>query len=130
MQNADKIVGINRLLIDLSDVVSYHNYSGADAQAKAIAALKTFGRPVLCTEYMARKANSTFQSDLPVLKREKVDAYNWGFVDGKSQTKFAWNTWKKAAEGEPEIWFHDILHTDGTPYKTEETDFLRSELPH
>ncbi|MCX6937193.1 MAG: cellulase family glycosylhydrolase [Verrucomicrobia bacterium] len=128
MKIADKINGTNKLLIELSDVISYHYYSTAENHTEIIAALKTFGRPVLCTEYMARTLGSTFQNNLPVFKREKVAAYNWGFVDGKTQTKFAWGTWKQAAQGEPELWFHDILHPDGTPYKTEEADFLRSQL--
>jgi hypothetical protein len=42
---------------------------------------------------MARPRGSTFEAVLPVLKQEKVGAYNWGFVSGKSQTIYPWDSW-------------------------------------
>jgi hypothetical protein len=31
----------------------------------------------------------------------------------------------EAPDREPEVWFHDILRSDGTPYDPAEADFLR-----
>jgi hypothetical protein len=59
---------------------------------RRIAQLKEYGRPLLCTEFMARGNGSTFEAVLPILKREKVAAYCWGLVDGKTQTKYPWPT--------------------------------------
>ncbi len=116
---------IEQLMVTESDIISFHNYSDAASFEKNITELQRYGRPILCTEYMARGNNSTFEGSLPVAKTHNVGAYNWGLVDGKSQTKYAWDSWKKAYSGEPPIWFHDIFHRDGTPYKQEEVDLIK-----
>jgi hypothetical protein len=41
---------------------------------------------------MARRNASVFQTIMPMLKKEKVGAINWGFVSGKTNTIFAWDT--------------------------------------
>ncbi len=61
----------------------------------------------------------------PILKKEKVAAYNWGLVDGKTQTKYPWATWQMPILGEPHPWHHDIFHTDGRPYREEEVKLIR-----
>ena len=48
--------------------------------------LEQFHRPLICTEYMARNIGSTFDTILPIAKREHVGAINWGLVKGKMQT--------------------------------------------
>jgi hypothetical protein len=56
-----------------------------------------------------------------------VAAINWGLVAGKTQTIFAWDTWKTpATDPEPKVWFHDILRPNGRPYSVEEVEFIRS----
>lgn len=87
--------------------------------------LQAFGRPVLCTEYMARGNRSTFDPILGDLKKAKVGAYNWGLVDGKTQTIYPWETWKKTYTAEPALWHHDIIRSDGTPYRPEEVAYIR-----
>jgi hypothetical protein len=89
-----------------------------------IQSLRHFHRPVICTEYMARPHGSTFETVLPVLHREEVGAYNWGFVSGKTQTIFAWDSWEKQYPDEPPLWFHDIFRADGTPYNAKETELI------
>src|SRR5690606_24006402 len=79
-----------------------------------------------CTEYMARPLGSTFDPIMGYFKEQKVGAYNWGFVSGKSQTIFPWDSWDKEYTDEPPLWFHDIFREDGTPYKQEEVDYIRS----
>jgi hypothetical protein len=111
---------MNALLFDLSDVVSFHCYEGPGALTALIARLRTHGRPLLCTEYMARTEGSGFHDCLPVLQREGVAAYNWGFVNGRTQTHIAWRPLP-----EPGAWFHDVLHADGTPYDAAETALIR-----
>ena len=55
-----------------------------------------------------------------------VGAINWGFVQGKSQTNYPWDSWEKPyVEFEPWIWFHDVFRTDGTPYLREETELIK-----
>ena len=80
---------------------------------------------MLCTEYMARPFESTFQDIMPVLKKYNVGAYNWGFVAGKTQTHCPWDSWSTEYDNEPELWFHDIFRENGEAYKPEEITFLK-----
>lgn len=114
----------NAVQLELSDIISYHCYSDGAAQQAAIDTLRRFDRPIVCTEYMARTANSTFQNCLPVLKAQDVIAINWGFVAGKTNTIFAWST-PMPDVAEPPLWFHDILRQDGTPYSEAEVACIK-----
>jgi hypothetical protein len=106
-------------------VISFHSYQPPDALRERIDALEQYGRPILLTEYMARGAGSTFEGALPLLKERNVGAYNWGFVSGKTQTIYPWDSWAKTYESEPDVWFHDVLRSDGTPYREEEVALIR-----
>ncbi len=123
--NADKINEINKLQLDLSDVISYHSYNGPDEMTARIDSLRRFHRPILCTEYMARPSGSTFDPILGLLKKDKIAAYNWGFVAGKTQTNYPWDSWQKTYTAEPPVWFHEIFRADGTPYIQAEVDTIR-----
>lgn len=116
---------IARLMIEESDIISFHTYDDSLSVEQKIQQLQRYQRPLLCTEYMARPRQSTFQSILPIFRKHKVAAYNWGFAEGKSQTNYPWDSWKKTYTAEPELWFHDIFRKDGTPYIQEEVDFIR-----
>jgi hypothetical protein len=116
---------LNQFQLKHSDVISYHNYSGPENHQKAIDTLKKYNRPLVCTEYMARKHNSLFKNIMPILKNENIGAINWGLVSGKSNTIYAWD--EPIPDGsEPELWFHDIFKPDGTPYKQDEVDLIKS----
>ncbi len=116
---------LNKFQVENSDIITYHNYEGPEKHQAAIDSLKKYNRPMVCTEYMARRNNSYFQNIMPILKKENVGAINWGLVDGKSNTKYAWD--EPIADGsEPALWFHEIFHTDGTPYSQEEVDLIKS----
>lgn len=122
----EKMGEFNRLQLELSDVISFHSYDGPEELEKRIGWLQAQGRPMLCTEYMARGNGSTFQSSLPVLKKHRVAAINWGLVAGKAQTHLPWDSWQKPyVDREPAVWFHEVFRTDGTPYRPEETALIR-----
>jgi hypothetical protein len=107
-----------------SDIITYHDYEEPAWHLRVIQLLKAFNRPLICTEYMARIRNSRFSNILPVLKKEHVGAINWGFVSGKTNTIYAWDTPVPGSE-EPKEWFHDIFRKDGTPYKVEEIELIK-----
>ncbi len=118
------LVDLNNFQLANSDITSYHNYSGPEDHQSEIDSLKKYKRPLVCTEYMARRNNSLFQNIMPILKEENVGAINWGLVDGKSNTKYAWG--EPIPDGsEPALWFHEIFRKDGTPYKQEEVDVIK-----
>ena len=108
-----------------SDVVSFHSYGDAAALVRCLDNLSTYGRPLLCTEFMARPNKSTFDPHLAIMKERKVAAYCWGFINGKSQTIYPWDSWKRASDGPPPVWFHDVLQPDGTPFSAAEAAFIR-----
>ena len=89
--------------------------------------LAVYGRPIICTEYMARGAGSTFDTILPIGKKLKVGMINWGFVNGKTQTDMPWDSWQRPYTMKPPtVWFHDILHRDGTPYRAREVEIIKA----
>jgi hypothetical protein len=109
-----------------SDIITFHNYSWPESFAGEIAWLRQFHRPVVCTEYMARSVGSTFDTILPIAKRERVGAINWGFVAGKTQTYYPWESWQHPyVHDQPPVWFHEVLRPDGTPYRQAEVDLIR-----
>ncbi|MDR1170869.1 MAG: 1,4-beta-xylanase [Bacteroidales bacterium] len=122
--NSD-LTNLNRYQLENSDVITYHNYESKEKHQLAIDSLRQYARPLICTEYMARRNNSTFQDIMPLLKSENIGAINWGLVSGKTNTIFAWDT--PLPDGtEPPLWFHDIFRRDGTPFSLEEVDVIKS----
>ena len=119
----DKYPSLNKYQLEHSDVISFHNYNDTNSLKIAIDTLQKKGRPVICTEYMARRQNSLFITHLPIFKRYNVAAINWGLVSGKSNTIFPWGS--KEGSEEPNPWFHDIFRKDGTPFDVKETNFIR-----
>ena len=109
--------------IELSDVISFHFYGNNAGMKKRIADLKKHGRPVLCTEWMARTTGSKYETELPLFKQEKVGCYNWGLVNGRTQCQYPWGSPKDAPE--PKVWFHDLLRRDGSPKNPDEIAFIR-----
>ncbi len=111
----DKLDACKQIQLTGSDVISYHCYGDAASMEECIKQLGTFGRPLLCTEYMARPNRSTFAPHLEIMKKAKAGAFMWGFVNGKTQTIYPWDSWEKKYTSEPPLWFHDVLRADGTP---------------
>jgi hypothetical protein len=123
--NVTKLDACKRLQLAHSDVVSFHSYGDAASLGRCIENLSAYGRPLLCTEFMARPNKSTFEPHLGIMKERKVAAYCWGFINGKSQTIYPWDSWKKAYTAPPPVWFHDVLESDGTPFNPDEVGFIR-----
>jgi hypothetical protein len=125
LSDPEKLSPINRYMLTHSDVISFHNYRPLPELKRDVEALKRYKRPMLCTEYMARPVGSTFDPILPYLKEEQIGAYNWGFVAGKSQTIYPWDSWKTPYPAEPPVWFHDIFRPNGAPYDVREVRFIQ-----
>jgi hypothetical protein len=122
----EKLDLIARIQFEQSDVISFHNYNWPDDFEQHVRWLENYHRPILCTEFMARPVGSTFDTILPIAKKHHVAAINWGFVAGKSQTYFPWDSWEKPYVLQPPpVWFHDVLHPDGQPYREREAQIIR-----
>ncbi|HEX5833594.1 MAG TPA: cellulase family glycosylhydrolase [Pyrinomonadaceae bacterium] len=122
----EKMTEMDRLQIELSDVVTFHNYDSPSELERRINWLKRYNRPLICTEYMARGNGSFFFGGLMVGKVHNVGMINWGFVQGKTQTHLPWDSWDRPyVDREPSIWFHEVFRNDGTPYIPEEVEFIK-----
>lgn len=115
---------LNAFQLTHSDIITYHDYEEPDKHERVVQLLKASGRPVICTEYMARPRGSTFANTMPMLRKENVGAINWGLVAGKTNTMYAWDTPMPNGE-EPKVWFHEVFRKDGTPYSQEEADLIK-----
>lgn len=116
-QNPANWSPMEKVQFENSDIITFHQYSNPGDLEKVIPALESFGRPVICTEYMARGVNSKFQTHLPIAKKAKVGMINWGFVAGKTQTFLPWDSWQNPyVNGRtPTVWFHEVFKQDGSP---------------
>lgn len=121
----DKADELNRYQLENSDIITFHDYSPMNRTKERVASLKPWGRPLICTEYMARTAGSTFTEQLPYFRAENIGAINWGLVAGKTQTNYPWESWDRAFDAEPKVWFHEVFRRDGKPYSAEETGLIR-----
>lgn len=122
----DKMTPMARAQVELSDVISFHNYGWPEEFEARVKDLQQFHRPLICTEYMARGAGSTFDTILPLARQYHVAAINWGLVKGKTQTNLPWDSWERPyVLMQPTVWFHDVFYPDGTPYRQHEVDLMR-----
>jgi hypothetical protein len=120
--DAKGLAELNKFQADHSDIVTFHSYQTRPEAEKRVAALKAYGRPLICTEYMARTAGSRIEDILPLFQSEDVGAMSWGLVSGKTQTIFPWGS--KEGSPEPPLWFHDLIRPDGAPYLETEASLL------
>ena len=123
---APTLTNLQRIQLAESDVISFHNYDWPEDFERRIAQLRPYGRPLICTEWMARSAGSTVDTVLPIGARENVGMINWGFVQGDIQTHLPWDSWERPYTLQPPtIWFHDLLYPDGRPYRAREAQIFQ-----
>ncbi len=122
----EKLSATARIQLEQSDVISFHNYGWPEDFELKMGWLERYHRPILCTEYMARPMGSTFDTILPIAKKHHVAAINWGLVAGKTQTYLPWDSWVKPyVLDKPPVWFHEVFHGDGKPYREREVEVIR-----
>ena len=125
-ENLASLNSVEKTQLTQSDVISFHDYSWPETFEARAKLLETYGRPIICTEYMARGAGSTFDTILPIGKKRNVGMINWGFVNGKTQTDMPWDSWQRPYTlRPPTVWFHDIFRADGTAYRAREIAIIK-----
>jgi len=123
--SGDRLSPMEHVQLEQSDVISFHNYSWPEDFERHVQALESYRRPIICTEFMARPVGSTFDMILPIAKKHHVGAINWGLVAGKTQTYLPWDSWQRPYVVEkPPVWFHEVFHPDGTPYREREVEIM------
>ena len=124
-RNLDKLNKIDEFCYKNSDILTFHYYSTASNTDKLCKILSEADRPSLCTEFLCRTNKSDLSDLLPVFKKYNIGTYNWGLVNGKSQTIYPHKSWDSTFVAPPKIWYHDVFHADGTPYDEKEIATLR-----
>lgn len=122
---------IDRDALALSDIVTFHAYWDSAHVQRFIDHLAALGRPMLCTEWMARAVGSRIEDQLDLFQSRKVGCFQWGLVKGRTQTHLPWPADLVAAHGgaaDRSVWFHDLLDEKGQPYDPAETARLRQAL--
>jgi len=125
-ENLAGLNAVEKTQLTQSDVISFHDYSWPEIFEARAKALESYGRPLICTEYMARGAGSTVDTVLPIAKRRNIGMINWGFVVGKTQTDLPWDSWQRPYTARPPVvWHHELLKGDGTPYRAREIEIIK-----
>jgi DNA invertase Pin-like site-specific DNA recombinase len=124
--SALNLSAFERMQLAQSDVLSFHNYQWPETYEQHIRWLRVWHRPILNTEYMARTVGSTVDQILPIARKYRVGAFNWGLVDGKEQTRYPWDSWDHPyVKSEPAVWLHDLFRKNGTPYRSREIEIIQ-----
>lgn len=111
--------------VEASDIITFHHYGPPDDLRTRIADLRRHGRPLLCSEWLARgQYGSEVATNLPLFHAERVGCCCWGLVSGKTQTIYPWGS--PGGEPEPTPWHHDLLRPDGAPYRAAEAACFRA----
>ena len=117
---------LNQFILNNSDIISFHSYASKKEVLRKVNELQNYNRPILCTEYIAREYENTFENVLPIFNDNKIGAYNWGLVSGKTNTIYPWKSWDSTYTGPPKKWHHDIFYKDGKPYSSDEIELIKS----
>jgi hypothetical protein len=117
---------VQRIQLENSDVISFHNYGWPESFERDVVWLESYHRPILCTEFLARPQGSTFDAILPLARKHRVAAINWGLVAGKTQTYLPWDSWQRPyILADPSVWFHEVCRRDGKPYREREAQIIQ-----
>ena len=121
-----ELTPIQRLALDLSDIITFHNYSSIDEVKACVKALEKEGRPMANTEWLHRILGNTILEQLPLYYEKKIGSVHWGLVAGHGQFYLPWE-WLKAARPELDytLWQHDIFNEDFTPYDEKEIELFK-----
>ena len=122
---------LNRYALENSDIISYHCYNRFEEHVRLIRYLKSFGRPLINSEWLARCTGNDVFDNFPLFYLEGIGCYNWGFVAGKYQTyepyEAHWNWYRDDPRAPIDFtkWFHDLYRPSLRPYDPKETELIQ-----
>lgn len=113
--------------LELSDIISFHAYLPLERTDRIIAGLARRGRPIFCTEWMARAATSRIADQLELMRCREVGCFHWGLVRGRTQTHLPWpEALLGGGTHDGTTWFHDLLEPDGSAHDPKEIALIRA----
>ena len=116
--------------LELSDIISFHFYGSYEDTILLIDRLKReYDRPIINTEWMHRITGNTVQNIFPLFYLERIGCYNWGLVQGFSQTFEPWGHYFAAqangVDWDLTRWQHDLFRFNGHPYDPKEIALIK-----
>lgn len=116
---------VNATIIENSDIISLHAYTPLERTRELLDKYCMYHKPVIITEWLFRAGGNTYETHLPLFAERRIGIWQWGFITGKTQTNLSWSTMNGGTPNPvPEIWQHDILFPDHTPYDPKEIALL------
>ncbi|MGU3841938.1 1,4-beta-xylanase, partial [Vibrio diabolicus] len=106
--------------------ITFHAYLPLDLFHKAVEIVESYNRPMMCTEWLARHAQSYMHEQLPVFKQKNIGCYQWGLVKGKTHSHLPWPEIKRSDANYASQWFHDLLDEQGQPYDASEVQLIKT----
>ena len=116
---------IQKRAVELSDIVSFHQYENFGRVKQVVKALAKEGRPLMNTEWLNRILDNNIRDLLPYFYENRIGSYHWGLVAGKSQFYLPWDYLREEDGLDLTLWQHDLYHEDYTPYDQEEIALFR-----
>lgn len=124
-QGLSGVSEIEKKAIEISDIISFHYYGSLEYTKKLIEELKVYKRPLLVTEWLHRPFNNNIITHMPLFKKNGIGCYNWGLVNGKTQTNEPWDIIRGIEGLDLSLWQHDLFKKDMTPYNEEEINYFK-----
>jgi len=122
---------IERLAMDLSDVITFHYYGPYENMVLIIESLReSYNRPLINNEWLNRLNGNDYAEIFPLFYLERIGSYSWGLMQGYSQTFEPWGgyfTNPAFMEGKLDLtkWQHDLYRFNGYPYDPKEIKLIR-----
>jgi len=115
---------LNDIILENSDIITFHCYDTAVKTKDRMNQYLSYGRPVICTEWMNRVARSKIEGILHLFRENNVGSMLWGLINGKTQTHLSWGHRPEHLPYKGE-WQHDLYHGDFTPYDDNEINIIK-----
>ncbi len=107
-----------------SDLITFQSFESAVIVEPLLLGLERFERPIICTAWLMRQRDNTFEKMLPVFAVHRVGWFNRGLVNGKTQTWIQQPQFR--SEKDPDLWQHDVFRADGKAYSQKEVAQIKA----
>ena len=107
-----------------SDLVTFQSFDSVETVEPLLMLLERFDRPVVCTAWLMRQRDNTFEKMLPLFAARRIGWFNRGLVNGKTQTWIQQPQFR--SEKDPDLWQHDVFRADGKPYRADEVEMIKA----
>ncbi len=107
-----------------SDFITFQSFESATTVERLLLLMEHYERPIICTAWLMRQGDNTFEEMLPLFASRRVGWYNRGLVNGKTQTWIQQAEFR--SETDPDVWQHDVFHADGEVYRQDEVVLIKA----